>query len=236
MSLLYFILSGVLLYFLLKFGALLLKALTSRQHDAHRIAGWFPLFEIGTWILFSFWGAYLLFGGISYYDHLVFFMAVLLVFGVSWYFFRDFFAGMIMKSECQLREGQYIKTPNTEGVIILLGPRYLELENNQGERVKIPYSNLNKQWITLPAQTEKTLSNHFLVRIPESVDPLQVKSVVHQGMMDLPWIVGMPPVIKLIKDQEDHLFLDIRYSLLKEEHALLVEKKVRQMIGSFLSK
>ncbi len=232
MSLLYIILSGVLLYFLLKLAALLLKAMAARRNAVHALSKWFPVLEAGVWVLFVFWGVYLLFGGISYYDHLIFFMAVLLVFGISWYFFRDIFSGMILKSECQLHEGQQIKTPKTEGIIIQLGSRYLELENEKGERVKIPYSDLSRHWINIPAEMDKALSNQFKIRLKEGADPIKVKSRIHQEMMGMPWIVGAAPKIKIIKDSDEHVVLDIRYGLLKEEHALLVEKKIRCLVDA----
>lgn len=230
MSLLYFILSGLLLYFMLKLGSKILMALTGRKVITNSIAKWFPLFETGVWVFFAFWGAYVLFGGISHYDHLVFVMAVLLAIGVSWFFFRDFFAGMIMKSECRLELGQHIKTPDFEGTIVLLGPRYMELEIDSGEKLKVSYSRLNKHWISLPAETEKSLSNNLTLRIPDSANPLQVKTIVYKEMMGMPWIVGTPPKLKLTKNEDDQSFLDIRYGLLKEEHSLLVEHRIRQTI------
>lgn len=236
MSLLYFILSGVLLYFLLKLGALLLKALAVRRNALRAIAKWFPIFETGSWVLFAFWGAYVLFGRISYYDHLVFVMAVLLVFGISWYFFRDIFAGMVLKSECQLHEGQQIKTPHTEGIIIQLGSHYLELENEKGEKLKIPYSGLSREWINIPAEADNALSNQFKLSLPDSADPLKVKSRIHQEMMGMPWIVGAAPKIKIIKGADEHIVLDIRYGLLKEEHALLVEQKIKRLIDNSTNK
>ncbi len=230
MSLLYFILSGLLLFFLLKVGAKLLKALAGKHMLKNGIAKWFPLLETGVWVFYAFWGAYVFFGGISYYDHLVFAMAILLACGIAWYFFRDFFAGMIMKSECRLDVGQYIKTPDVSGKIVVLGPRFLELESDQGEKLKIPYSRLSKQWINLPSDVDKSLSNHFVIKVPDSANPMKVKSMVHQEMMGMPWVVGVPPKIKLIKDQADQTYLDVHYGLLKEEHSLLVEQKIKQLI------
>ncbi len=207
-------------------------AVTNRKIIKNGIARWFPLIETGVWVFFAFWGAYVLFGGISYYDHLVFVMAVLLAIGVSWFFFRDFFAGMIMKSECRLEVGQYIKTPEIEGTIVLLGPRYMELENDTGEKLKIPYSRINKQWISLPAETENSLSNHITLKIPHTADPLKVKRIISEEMMGIPWIVGTPPKLKITKNDDDQSFLDIRYGLLNEEHSLLVEQRIRKTIQS----
>jgi hypothetical protein len=232
MSLLYFILSGLFLYFLLKLGHKLLLAYAGRKLMKNSVDKWFPLFETGVWVFFAFWGAYVLFGGIVHYDYLIFIMAVLLAIGVSWFFFRDFFAGMIMKSECRLEVGQYIKTPEIEGTIIRLGPRYLELENDSGEKLNIPYSVLNKHWISLPADADKSLSNHFSVRIPDSADPIRLKRLVYEEMMGMPWIVGVSPKLKIHKDKSDQTFLDIRYGLLKEEHALLVEQRIKQILTS----
>ncbi len=230
MSLLYFIFSGLLLFFLLMLGAKLLKALAGKDMLKNGIAKWFPLLETGVWVFYAFWGAYVFFGGISYYDHLVFAMAVVLLIGIAWYFFRDFFAGMIMKSECRLTVGQYIKTPDVAGTIVVLGPRFLELESDLGGKLKIPYSRLSKHWVSLPADVDKSLSNHFVIMVSDSANPMKVKAMVHQEMMGMPWVVGVPPTIKLIKDQAEQTFLDIHYGLLKEEHSLLVERKIRQII------
>ncbi len=230
MNLLYLIAVGATIYMVMRFGGRLLEALPVKPAYKREIDRWLPIFEGLIWVVFVFWGVYLLFGGIRHYDLLLLIMAVLLMFGVAWYFFRDYFAGMMIKSDYKLRKGQHIKTPLTEGVIVRLGSRFLELENDHGEKIRIPFSALSKQWVQLPADMQKSLSNQLVVHLPASSDPIMIKSLVASEMMGMPWIIGTPPTMKLRKNRDGDMVLDIRFDLLREEHSVMVEDRIRRLI------
>lgn len=230
MSLLYLVLIGVMLFLFLQLASRFLHALAKKNAFKSAVLNFFPLVELGAWVAYAFWGAWVLFGGMRHYDLVMAVMAALLIFGISWYVFRDFFSGMMLKSEYKLEKGQVIKTPVAEGRIVGLRRRFLELENEKGEKIRIPYSRLSNQWLSLPADTEKSFAHRMVIPLTGHVEPACLKNLINQAMMGMPWIIGPPPNIKILKEEEGKAVLDIRYDLLKEEHALIVEEKIRQLV------
>jgi hypothetical protein len=231
MNLLYLLMAGLLLFLFLQLASRFLLALAKNNAFKPAVLKVFPLIELGAWIAFSFWAAWVLFGNMRYYDQVIAVMSSLFVFAIGWFVFRDFFSGMMLRSEYKLEKGQVIKTPIAEGRITKLGRRFMELENEKGEKIRIPYSQISNQWISLPADTEKSFSHQMAVRLSGHIEPSVLKNKINQEMMGMPWIIGPPPNIKISKDQEGVPVLEIRYDLLKEEHALVVEEKIRQLVS-----
>lgn len=230
MSLLYLVLTGVLLFLFLQLASRFLHALARRNKFKPVVLNFFPMIELGAWVAFAFWAAWVLFGGMRYYDMVMAVMAALFVFAVAWYVFRDFFSGMMLRSEYKLERGQVIRTPVAEGRIVSLRRRFLELENEKGEKIRIPYSRLSNQWLSLPADTEKSFAHRMVIPLTGHVEPASLKNLINHSMMGMPWIIGPPPNIKILKDEGGNAVLDIRYDLLKEEHALIVEEKIRELV------
>lgn len=230
MSLLYLVLVGLLLFLFLQLASRFLHALAKKNAFKPAVLKILPLIELGAWIAFSFWAAWVLFGNMRYYDQVVTVMTLLFVFAVGWFVFRDFFSGMMLRSEYKLEKGQVIKTPFAEGRIVYLGKRFLELENEKGEKVRIPYSRISNNWISIPADQEKSFSHQLALKLSGHVNPGKLKAMINQEMMGMPWIIGPPPNIKISRHQDGTPMLEIRYDLLKEEHALLVEEKIRQLV------
>ncbi len=229
MNLLYFLIAGLVLFFALRYGVRLTRALMQRFSGRDKITQWFPFAEGILWVVYVFWGSYLLFGHIKHYDVLLLILAILLFSAISWFFFRDFFAGIMIRSDYQLKHGQHIKTPLAEGFIAFLGSRFIEIENERGEKIRLPYSLLGKQWLTLPTDHGKPLSKHLTIPVSADTDITRLKTALEKKMMEMPWVVGSPPEIKVNKDTNERLVLDIRYNLLMEEHLGLVEKQLREL-------
>jgi len=219
-----------LLFFALQLGARFLHALARKSALKPVVIKLFPLVELGAWLAYAFWAVWVLFGSMRYYDLVVGAMAGLLLFAIAWFVFRDFFSGMMLKSEYKLEKGQVIRTPLAGGQIVYLGKRFLELEGENGEKIRIPFSRLVNQWLSFPADAGKSFSYRLSVGLSGREDPVALKVIIGREMMGMPWIIGPPPQIKILKSPEDGPVLDIRYDLLKEEHALIVEEKIRRIV------
>lgn len=231
MNIFYFVLTGVLLFFVLQLGGRVLHALARKNAFKPAVLKLFPVVELGAWIAYAFWGARVLFGNMRYYEQIIAGMTGLFVFAIAWYVFRDYFSGIMLRSEFKLELGQIIKTPVAEGRIITLGQRFIELENERGEKTRIPYAQLSNQWVSLPSDAGKSLSHHLVVQLPGPTDPAVLKEMINQAMMGMPWVIGPPPVIKISKNKDGQTLLEVSYDLLKEEHALVVEEKIRELVG-----
>lgn len=233
MNLLYFIATGILLLLIMRYGAHATEAVFARMPFRKELVKGFSMFGVIVWVAYVFWGSYIFFGDTRYYEMLVLIMAVLLVIGVAWFFFRDYLAGIMIRSDFDMKVGQYIKTPDAEGFVVKLGNRFVEMKNDRGELIRLPFCQLSRQWITLRADAEKTLTNHLVIRLPDDVDAIRLKAFVEAEMMGMPWIIGTPPALKVKKNEQDQLILELRYELLKEEHNLLVENKIRKIISDY---
>lgn len=231
MNLLYFLITGLAIFIFLKFGARILDALLLRMSLKPETTRWFPLVEIVIWVAYVYWGSYVLFGHIRYYDLLVLSMTLLLAFGIAWFFFRDFFAGLMVRSDYGLKTGLFIRTPVAEGYIVRLGSRFLELKNDKGEMIKLPFSQISRQWLQLPADMGNSLSSQLLISLPGDINVPLLRKTVEAEMMGMPWIIGTPPGITIRMNQQGQIILDVRYDLLKEEHSLQVEKRVREIVA-----
>lgn len=232
MNLLYFLITGLAIFIFLKFGARILDAVLARMPLKPETARWFSVVEVVIWVAYVYWGSYVLFGHIRYYDLLILSMTLLLAFGVAWFFFRDFFAGMMIRTDYGLKAGQYIRTPDAEGYIVRLGSRFLELKNEQGEKIKLPFSQISGQWLQLPADMERSLTSQLLISLPANISVPLIKKAVEAAMMGMPWIIGTPPAINIKTDTEGHIQMEVRYDLLKKEHSLLVEKGIREVVAA----
>mgnify|MGYP001571712375 CR=1 FL=1 len=83
-----------------------------------------------------------------------------------------------LKTEYRLRKGETIETKKICGKISKLGFLYLELETNESEKIKIPYSKIGGQEI------KTSNENSFLKKIsfPVSVEKSEKISIIKQNL------------------------------------------------------
>ena len=230
MNLIYFVLAGAVLYILLHAFNLVLKALIRRNAIKSKVLRVFPLVEFGAWLAFSFWGFRLIFGDLRYYDQLIAFAGILLIVGIAWYVFRDFFAGMILKIGYGLHAGQHIRTDTFEGRILHLGNRYVELQQASGARIFVPYSRLAGAGLGVYDDREISQLHHLVIELPDHIDPVRLRRFVRHEMMNMPWVVGQKPEIIINADTARNI--EIKFRIIRQEHALIVEEKLRAAIFS----
>ncbi len=231
MKLLIFVVVGILLFLAFRLLNTLGKALAGKKLIQTGVKGFLPVVELVAWVAFSFWGVLIFFGGHLYYDLIVGIMAVLLIFGLAWFVFRDILAGVLLKTEKSLQPGQLLKTPVVEGRIKKLGTRSLELINEAGETVKIPYSRLSNELFILPPEDEDSLPHQLQLPIPRGQAPDSVKKQVHERLLTMPWVINPPPVVEVKKNDSGGHSLHLTFYTHILTHALIVEEKLRELVG-----
>ena len=231
MNLLIFVVAGVLLFLAFRLLNLLSKAFSGKKLIQTGVKGFFPVVELVAWLAFAFWGALIFFGDHLYYDLIVGIMAVLLIVGLAWFVFRDILAGVLLKTEKSLEPGQLLKTPFVEGRIKKLGTRNLELVNQAGETVKIPYSRLSNELFILPPDDEDSLPHQLQLPIHSGQSPETVKKKIHEHLLAMPWVINPPPVVEVKKNESGGHELHLTFYTHIRTHALIVEEKLRELTG-----
>lgn len=230
MNVLIFALVGVILFFLFRLGFRLSNALIRKKIIRAGIQTSLPVVELLAWITYLFWGALILFGNHVYYDLIVAVMAVLIIFGLAWFVFRDIMAGVLLKTEKSLEPGQVIKTPVVEGKIKKTGTRFLELINTMGETVKVPYSRLSNELIIIPPDDEDSLPHQLLLPIASEQQAEKLKELAIEKLLAMPWIISPHPGVKLVKTSDGKHAIHVTFHTHNRTHAVLVEEKLRKLL------
>jgi small-conductance mechanosensitive channel len=230
MNLVIFALAGILLFLLFLMLNRISKTLVRKKLYRSSMMSLLPVIELVAWVAYAFWGIYVVFYGHYYYDLIVGIMAVLIIFGLAWFVFRDFLAGVLIKIEKAIDAGTYIKTPFAEGRIVKMGTLSLELVNDADETIKIPYSRLNRESLVLPPEEDDNLPNRFHVTLDATMPPEKAAGRVYAELIAMPWIIGPPPEVKIIKTPQGNWELQVKYHTHMHNQAVVVEKKIRELV------
>lgn len=230
MNLLIFAVSGILLFLLFRLLNRVSNALIKKRFYRSGTMSLLPVIELVSWVAYAFWGIYVVFYGHLYYDFIVGIMAVFIIFGLAWFVFRDFLAGVLIKIEQAIDNGKYIKTPFAEGHIIKMGTLSLEITNEAGETVKIPYSRLNKETIVLPPDEDDSLPYQLHVALQKTKSPEKIRDRVFAELIAMPWIISPEPVVNILKTEQGDWELQVRYHTHSRNQTVTVEKKIRELV------
>lgn len=231
MKLLIFAVTGILLFVLFRLLNRLSNALVKKIAHHRAWIKIIPIIELAAWFAYAFWGAYVIFFGHVYYDIIVGAMALLIIFGLAWFVFRDFLAGVLIKIEKALDVGQHIKTPFAEGHIKKLGTLSVELINDAGELVKIPYSQLSRETLIMPPDDEDSLPHQLTLPLSGEQHPEKMRDGLYDALVAMPYIISPMPAVKLLRTKNNKWELQVKYHTHMRSQAVIVEQKIREMLA-----
>ncbi len=101
-------------------------------------------FQIAVWIIFSLF----LYSMLFRYNMYVTLIATAAFLGLGWNFWKDVFAGVLIKLENQFSIGNFVSTECSKGVLQQINFSQSALVNDAGELVVIPNSRLRNEVLT----------------------------------------------------------------------------------------
>ncbi|NJO88237.1 MAG: hypothetical protein HC831_04135 [Chloroflexia bacterium] len=99
----------VIVAFILKVLKLLLKRAGESSAIGKKIAAYEPLISPFAWIAFIFWSVNYLFYDKTYYNFIVFALIALIFISLSWFFVKDFVAGIAFKVQNNYAAGDNVQ-------------------------------------------------------------------------------------------------------------------------------
>ena len=188
----------------------------------------FPLFELIVWIAYALWVTGKFFGNWNEYRLIslaIIFIPILLI---SWYFLRDFIAGIVLKAEKPFTINQLIKTQNFEGTIKKIGSRSIEIESKSGEISRVPYSRLTNKIYRIQPPEASIRSHELLLQISPSLKIEETKKKLITELLLLPQVsVNHTPKINIVKEEKDYSIYRISYHTSDQTHAALVNQYLK---------
>lgn len=231
MNLLYIVFLGFALFFAMQLINRMALLIPGESRWRNLLLRSLPLAELVVWLTFAFWAAAIVFDALPYRGIVQSAMALVLVVALGWYVLRDFLSGVLLKSESGFSKGQSIKTGFVSGKITAVGYRTLLIETEKGEKVRVPFSKLGDAIISTPPQKGQSHSHMLRFLVPEGSSRGSLPAKVSKTLLNMPWIIAEEePTVNFVHDAEGQLMLEVKFSVLKEEHALLVQHKLQELI------
>ena len=228
MIVLQFLLLALLLFLLLRLANRALGLIPPGNMIRKVLMRIFPVVELVAWVGFAFWMAGSVFSPYPYYNVVMSAMVVALIAVLGWFLLRDFFAGMVFKTGNAFTPGQTLITPIASGTIRKLGLRCLVLEDDRGEKLHIPYSRLSEQILSSPPEEDTSHSHVIELHVPRTVKAQIVKNELFTEMVNMPWVIADNPPQVSVRVNNDEMFLvEVRFNVMKKEHALLVDENIK---------
>ena len=211
---------ALVLFAILRLSSRIIQSLAGKNFIHKVLLRIFPLVEFAIWLGFSLWALSRAFSSYPYYHLLILLGIGCLVLIASWYFLRDFVAGIILKTEIPFAKNQKIKVLQTEGILKKLGYRTLEIESNNGEVVKIPYSQLAISSINIQSSNDGMQGYEVIIKVHSSIPIQEVKDKVSSAVLLTPWAsMVQAPNVQLLKQHERESEYSVHFHSLSERHA-----------------
>jgi len=226
MKYLTYIVLAVLLYLLLKYIPLISNKIFRKNREKTRFSKSYPIIEFVVWAAFGLWAVNRLFEDKFYFNILIYgIIAIVLIFA-GFYVFRDFAAGLLLKTEFNLTENSNLRIGNLTGKILKISYLSLELENSSHEVMKIPYSKINGKKIMILSPSESVKKFDFEIKIEKgSTNILDVKEDIRQKILNSAWssVLKMPDIVLKSESPENWDFT-VYFFAQNETHAEHVKK------------
>jgi len=191
-----------------------------------------PLVEIGAWTVYGIWVVQRLFENrpTTSLVPLTTISAVLL-FG-AWFAVRDIIGGAILRAEEVYEPGEWMRVGETEGRIRHVGVRSIELEMDDGKRLRVPYSGIAGSAITKAEPTGSATAHSFQVTVPRTLSVAEVKTRLQRAARLSMWAsTTRPPQVELARHTPETLTFGLTVYALHPDYDLEVENAVRATVG-----
>jgi len=134
-------------------------------------------------------------------DPLLFVVLVVLAIAAGWSFrdtFKDLMAGIVIKSERNIRPGLHISIQEIHGIVQRIGLRSSEIRNAHNQMITIPNRALLDQSVVTDAHPWPAVD--VLLHIPESESVRQIHQLLEHAVLCSPWAAPAP--LEMIQVEE----------------------------------
>lgn len=222
------LLTGILLWALLKTGRQMILALIPRFPSLKRIVPLLPGISFVVWTVYAFWLAHVYFSGYEVYPFLILSFFILLAALLAWFVLRDIIAGLVFSTRSQFSLNHRISFGDITGKIIGIGIARLVVRTDSGDTASIPYSRLSGEVVC--ERAEDTASDYYRILLKlGKTEPLdQLQASVTREVLCIPWAsFGTTPIVRL-KGEDDSAFdFEVLFQSLNSQHAARVERALR---------
>ncbi len=189
-------------YLLFIAGALLLfMAFRVLRYVSYRIAlvrKLYPILvsvELGLWIAFLFYLVTHFLGDKGYYNELVLLLVVIAAILLVWFYLKDVVAGFLFRIKHNPVTGQIIKSPEATGVIKMMTPSQMMVEEEGRNIVRVPYARVLGKSLSIEHKDIYSASEVKVhLGVESTVDFTNLENKIRIALLQSPWCVANKPI------------------------------------------
>jgi len=200
-----------------------------KTNTAKRIDQW-RLLQLMVWIFYFTWFLFLFAEIGSWFTAIVAGVLLGILFLLYRYWLADVVAGILFKNQNKLHYGDIIHFENIKGKIVNLGYRYVEIENQDGYSIYLPYSRM-QSGIIMKSESQVISSVYtfdLVVHTDENYPQLAEK--IKSNLVALPWVaLNKEPVVKLKERSGDKSVITVSVSTIDRSFTTKIEQHIRRL-------
>lgn len=225
------IILAIALYVFLRSVRIIFNILPVQSVIKKILLKFFPVIEMLSWIAYAFWAADQLFYNQVLLTIIKAGIIIILLSVFGWYLLRDLIAGIILKIENTIKPGQNISFSSLSGKINKIGYRTLEITNDNGETVEIPFSNIVRQNVVILLNKEKRAGHTIRLKVSTVNQPEKIKEVLEKHLLEMPWIISNDDIdINIIREDKDNFNAEIKFKILSSDMVFKTEELLNKYI------
>ncbi len=217
---------GIMVYFLLK----LIRVNISNSRFNKKYKNHFMILEILVWSLFFIWSLKVVLGETEYFSFFTIASLSIIFIWISWFVAKDFIAGVVLKLGDNYQSGQFFRLNNIQGHIDQVNYLHLNVNQENGEIIKIPFSKILGSVHHKSFLDDKTKQYKFEISIEKNETLDETREKIRKIILLSAGVnIKKEPIIALLNSSENRWNFEIIYFILDEQYCELIENNVKSV-------
>lgn len=201
------------------------------------IEKYLPVSELMVWGLFFIWAIQFLYNKGYLVAMMPAIIFIIIILYLAWFGLKDIIAGVVFKTSNQLQTNDQITIAERDiaGKVISVKKTFLELEDETGRLVIIPYSKITGAIIFKNSPSHSLLSHSFklkLTPVNKETDVSELAEKIKSFILVLPWTSQKKqPKISVDEESDDFIVFSLTIYTPHETYFTQTEKQVVKAFG-----
>lgn len=224
--------AGILMFLVIRLTRKILGVWLKARKSQAVIQRTLPAAEALIWLLFSIWSVGKIIQDTFYSSLIIMAISGIVILWVGWFAARDWIAGIILRMQDRYQPGQLLQVEDIRGKIRRIGYLAMEIERDNGEVLKIPYSSISGKVHGVKEGRDGANHHRFEINLTKDKPLPAVLSQLRLAVLNSVWSpLNKEPEIKLLKETSDAFVLEMIVFAPQDEFGRAIEEDVKREVG-----
>lgn len=198
---------------------LLIRQLMKKYSILKKLLNLMPLAGFIIWLILLFWAINYLFQDKSYYNVIIISIIVVLSLTIGWFFLKDIISGVIFRMQNNYSHGEFVQFGKISGRLNEMQLTHISIHTTDGKSIKIPYSRLSNEIISLKLESKSYDHNRFIMNVKKKYSRKETEDLMITELNNSPWRLGSTlPQVKFLNEDQANYSFEIQVQVRNQKH------------------